>query len=341
MNHLPKVAVVILNYNGIEHLRQFFSSVIASTYPNLEIILADNGSADESVSWVSNTFPQVTILTSPVNHGYAGGYNFFLQQVRADYFVLLNSDVEVTKSWIEPVIELMEGNRQIAACQPKILSFQNKDEFEYAGAAGGWIDSLGYPFCRGRVFDKTEKDQGQYNDTLPVFWASGAAFFVRAAIFQKAGGFNAAFFAHQEEIDLCWRLQNMGYKIYVCPSSVVYHLGGGTLAPFHAKKVYLNYRNNLIMAAQHWPTGQLLWKLPLRFFLDAVHAWKTFLTGKPAYWGAVARAHLSFVSWAFNNTGLIGRRSRGHDPVGIFHGSIVWQYFVKGKKQFSEIVKIK
>lgn len=341
MNQLPKVAVVILNYNGIAHLRQFFPSVMASTYRNLEIVLADNGSADESVSWISATYPQVTILTSSVNHGYAGGYNFFLQQVEADYFVLLNSDVEVTKSWIEPVIELMEGDRQIAACQPKILSFQNKDEFEYAGAAGGWIDSLGYPFCRGRVFDKTEKDQGQYNDTLPVFWASGAAFFVRADLFHKADGFNASFFAHQEEIDLCWRLQTMGYKIYVSPLSVVYHLGGGTLAPVSAQKVYLNHRNNLMMVAQHWPLRQRLWKLPVRFFLDAVHAWKLLLSGKPSYWRAVAQAHLSFASQVFKNNRLKGRSPKGEKPMGVYHGSIVWDYFVRGKKHFSEIVKRK
>jgi GT2 family glycosyltransferase len=341
LNQLPKVAVVILNYNGIGHLRQFFPSVMVSTYPNLEIVLADNCSADESLSWISATYPQVTILTSSVNHGYAGGYNFFLKQVEADYFVLLNSDVEVTKSWIEPVIELMEGDRQIAACQPKILSFHNKDEFEYAGAAGGWIDSLGYPFCRGRVFDKTEKDQGQYNDTLPVFWASGAAFFVRADLFHKAGGFNASFFAHQEEIDLCWRLQIMGYKIYVCPPSVVYHLGGGTLAPVSTQKVYLNHRNNLMMVAQHWPFRQLLWKLPVRFFLDAVHAWKLLLSGKPSYWRAVAQAHLSFASQAFKNNRLTGRSPKGEKPMGVYNGSIVWDYFVRGKKHFSEIVKRK
>ena len=341
MNQLPKVAVVILNYNGINHLRQFFPSVMASTYPNLDIILADNASRDESISWISSACPKVKIITSSRNNGYAGGYNFFLKQVEADYYVLLNSDVEVSQKWIEPIVELMEQNRQIAACQPKILSFQHKDEFEYAGAAGGWIDSLGYPFCRGRIFDKVEKDHGQYNETMPVFWASGAAFFVRADLFHQAGGFNASFFAHQEEIDLCWRLQLMRYKIYVCPQSVVYHLGGGTLAPVSNKKVYLNYRNNLMMVAQHWPFRQLLWKLPVRFFLDAVQAWKMLLSGKPSYWRAVAQAHLSFAGQVVRIKPFKKHRLDAEQPDGLYSGSVVWQYFVRGKKHFSEIVKRK
>lgn len=334
------MAVVILNWNGIHHLQQFLPSVCSSTYPHLEIILADNASTDDSVSWVRQSYPAVKILKSDVNYGYAGGYNYFLKQIEADYYVLLNSDVEVMTSWIEPVIALMEAHHNIAACQPKILSYNQREYFEYAGAAGGWLDSLGYPFSRGRVFDTIEKDQGQYDQAVPIFWASGAAFFIRARNFHEAGGFNALFFAHQEEIDLCWRLQQAGFQIYVCPQSVVYHLGGGTLTPQQPKKIFLNYRNNLIMVVRNWPLYQLWWKLPLRLLLDVISAWKSLLTGNFQYWLAVAQAHLAFFGWLIKNITSIGRSRQSPSAKGLFRGSIVWQYFILGKKYFSQIVKI-
>lgn len=337
MQTQPAVAVVILNWNGKNFLQQFLPSVLASTYSNLRIIVADNASSDDSVQYVQQTFPSVEIMVSKENYGFAKGYNYFLQQIQSDYYVLLNSDVEVQPNWIEPVIALMENDAKIAACQPKLLAYHNKTEFEYAGACGGWIDTLGYPFSRGRVFDVLEKDEGQYNNAIPVFWASGAAFFVRAECYHQMGGFDPFFFAHQEEIDLCWRLQRAGYTIYVCPQSVVYHVGGGTLPAGSNRKVYLNFRNNLIMLTKNMPWSQLWWKLPLRLALDGLSAWKELFSGKAGYFMAVYNAHMAFCEWALSR--------QKHDASGypvlqtVYKGSVVWQYFLKKKKKFSEIVK--
>lgn len=337
MQILPSVAVVILNWNGRNFLQQFLPSVLASTYNNLRVIVADNASTDDSVQFVQQTFSSVEILTSKENYGFAKGYNFFLQQVKADYYVLLNSDVEVKVNWIEPVIELMEADKTIAACQPKLLAYHQKDEFEYAGASGGWIDALGYPFSRGRVFDVLEKDNGQYNDAVPVFWASGAALFIRSECFHSMHGFDEFFFAHQEEIDLCWRLQRSGYKIFVCPQSVVYHVGGGTLPTGSTKKVYLNFRNNLVMICKNLPWSQLWWKLPLRIGLDVISAWKELLSGRSGYWLAVLKAHFAFIGWVFGSKQT--SVSKYPQLKTVYSGSVVWQYFIRKKKIFSEIVK--
>lgn len=337
MHIQPAVAVVILNWNGKNFLQQFLPSVLASTYQNLRVIVADNASADDSVQFVQQTFPSVEILVSKENYGFAKGYNYFLQQIQADYYILLNSDVEVEQGWIEPVIALMESDRTIAACQPKLLSYDNKAAFEYAGAAGGWIDMLGYPFSRGRIFDVLEKDEGQYNDAVPVFWASGAALFIRATCFHEMEGFDPLFFAHQEEIDLCWRLQRAGYQIYVCPQSVVYHVGGGTLPTGSNRKVYLNFRNNLIMITKNMPWRELWWKLPLRLALDALSAWKELTAGKGGYCMAIYNAHMAYCEWVLNRR----TKSTQRFPAlrTIYKGSVVWQYFIKKKKKFSEIVK--
>jgi GT2 family glycosyltransferase len=218
------------------------------------------------------------LLSNSTNEGFAGGYNWALKRVEAQYYVLLNSDVEVTPDWINPIIQLMESDQSIAACQPKICAYHNKQLFEYAGASGGWIDFLGYPFSRGRVFDVCEEDNGQYNDVAPIFWASGASMFIRSSVFHEMNGFDPYFFAHQEEIDLCWRIQLKGYKIMACPSSIVYHVGAGTL-PRGGKKVLLNFRNNLIMLCKNLPLNELIWKLPFRIVLDSISAWKGLLTG--------------------------------------------------------------
>jgi GT2 family glycosyltransferase len=247
MTNLPRVAVVILNWNGINYLKQFLPSVCASTYPNLEIIIGDNASTDESVVYVRDNYPQVKIIINDQNYGFAGGYNKILTQLDHDYFILLNSDVEVEPNWIEPVISLMESDSKIAAAQPKILSQANKHSFEYAGAAGGFIDDFGYPFCRGRLFDTLELDKGQYNESSEVFWASGAAFFIKRPNWLEMNGLDDDFFAHMEEIDLCWRLKNEGYKIMYCADSQVYHVGGGTLQAESPFKTYLNFRNNLVL----------------------------------------------------------------------------------------------
>ncbi len=336
MEHHPLVAVVILNWNGISFLEQFLPSVLASTYTNKKIIVADNASTDGSVVYVQTHFPGVEILTSPENYGFAKGYNFFLNQVEAEYYVLLNSDVEVTPGWIEPVIELMQSNEHIAACQPKILSWHKKTEFEYAGACGGWLDTLGYPFSRGRLFDTVEKDEGQYNDAVPVFWATGAALFIKSKLFHAMKGFDNYFFAHMEEIDLCWRLQRHGYSIYVCPQSTVYHVGAGTLAKGSERKVYLNFRNNLIMLTKNLPMQQLIWKIPFRIGLDAISAWKELLLGFPRYWKGILKAHVSYFKWLI----YFRKRYKGPYPKleGWYGGSIIWHYFVQGKQYFSQIV---
>lgn len=336
---LPLVAVVILNWNGKKYLQQFLPALMASTYPNKKIIVADNASTDDSVNFVCANFPSVEIICHTANEGFAKGYNTALKKVEADYFVLLNSDVEVTPGWIEPVVRLMEADKSIGACQPKIKAWQKKNYFEYAGAAGGWIDEFGYPFSRGRVFDCTEEDRGQYDDAAPCFWASGAALFVRSELYDKLRGLDEYFFAHQEEIDFCWRLQLAGSKVYVQPLSVVYHVGGGTLPKSDNRKVYLNFRNNLIMLAKNLPLSEAFWRLPVRLLLDAVAAWKGLLGGSPGYFWAVVKAHFHFVKWCLLDTGRsVFPVSKTGEVSGLYKGSIVWQHFVKKKKLFSEIV---
>lgn len=336
---MAKVSVVIINYNGRKYLEKFLPSVLAGTYSNMELIIADNASTDDSLEFMLTRYPQVRIIKLKRNHGYAGGYNEALKEVLSDYFVLLNSDVEVSPGWIEPVIELMEKDKMIGACQPKILSYYQKDQFEYAGASGGWLDCLGYPFARGRIFDICEKDLGQYNDASRVFWASGAALFVRADLFYKAGGMDTYFFAHMEEIDFCWRLQLSGYSIYVCPASVVYHVGGGTLPKGNERKVFLNFRNNLIMLAKNLPKRQSFWKIPMRFILDFISAFKSIFDGQFVYFLAVGEAHLAFLKW------LLFKRKQSVFPVrrkarlsGWYPHSVAFKHFVEGMERFDEIV---
>ncbi|MDE3145687.1 MAG: glycosyltransferase family 2 protein [Bacteroidota bacterium] len=337
----PLVAIVILNFNGRNYLERFLPSVIASTYPNKKIIVADNASIDDSVLFVRSNFPSVEIILNTQNDGFAGGYNWALQHVSADYYVLLNSDVEVTSNWIEPVIELMETDEKVAACQPKLLSYHQPHLFEYAGAGGGWIDSLGYPFSRGRVFDVLEKDEHQYDAVQEVFWATGAAMFVRSKIFHQLNGFDASFFAHQEEIDLCWRMQLEGYKIFVCPKSVVYHVGAGTL-PRGGRKVFLNFRNNLMMMSKNLTVAEKLWKLPFRFLLDAISACKGLLTGDTDFFKAIIKAHWAvIVWWLFKKKSYPAKRKPMNLLQGMYHGTIVWQHFVKHKQFFGQIVEKK
>jgi len=335
----PSVAIVILNWNGRKFLEKFMPSVTASVYTNKKIIVADNASTDDSVVFLQQQYPGVGIIQNSSNEGFAKGYNTVLKQVQADYYILLNSDVEVTPGWIAPVIELMESDHAIAVCQPKLLAYQNKDHFEYAGACGGWLDTLGYPFNRGRVFDVTEKDSGQYDDVQQCFWASGAAFFVRSSVYYELGGLDEFFFAHQEEIDFCWRLQLAGYKVYVQPASVVYHLGGGTLPKGNSQKTYLNFRNNLIMLAKNLAFGAAVWKLPFRMALDSLSAWRGLLSGDRGYFIAICRAHLHFLGW------LVGNKKESVFPVkkgtklsGLYKGSVVWAYFIRKKKTFLEII---
>lgn len=338
----PLVAIVILNWNGRKFLEQFLPSLTASTYSNYKIVVADNGSSDDSVAFLNAHYPQVEQVHNGRNDGFAQGYNNALQQVQAEYYVLLNSDVEVTPGWIEPVLALMQQHAFIGACQPKILSWHQKESFEYAGGSGGWIDGLGYPFCRGRIFDTCEKDHGQYNDPGPVFWASGCAFFVRAALFHAAGGFDGFFFAHQEEIDLCWRLQRAGHEVWVCPQSVVYHVGGGTLAKGNPRKTFLNYRNSLIMLWKNYTPGEKWGKIPLRMVLDGVSALQQLLKGDLSHFLMVIKAHFHFYGWLFGRKKAAQPATVSQQRIrGVYKGYIVWQYFIKKRRFFSEIVKNK
>jgi GT2 family glycosyltransferase len=335
------VAVVILNFNGRDYLASFLPSVLASTYSNLQIIVADNASTDDSIALLEANFPTIQILQHPTNEGFAGGYNWALAAVCADYYVLLNSDVAVTPGWLEPIIQLMESNHVIGACQPKLLSQKAPDFFEYAGAGGGWIDSFGYPFSRGRIFDVCEKDEGQYDTTEPIFWASGAAMFIRSVLFHQLGGFDASFFAHQEEIDLCWRMQMAGFQVWACPDSVVYHVGAGTL-PRGGRKVFLNFRNNLLMLGKNLPWREKIWKMPLRFGLDAISAWKGLFSGDINFFLAIFKAHGEVIGrWLLPKKQGRPALQPMKSLQGVYSGLVVWQYFVKHRHHFREIIRKK
>lgn len=340
LSTLPSVAIVILNYNGQHFLEQFLPSVLKSTYTNKRIIVADNASTDESIQWLQQVYPAIKIIQLPVNYGFSKGYNEALKQIQADYYVLLNSDIEVESDWIGPIINLMEKDKTIAACQPKILSYAQRNMFEYAGACGGWIDKFGYPFARGRIFNICEKDEGQYNTIQTVFWASGAAIFVRAAVYHEVGGLDNYFFAHQEEIDLCWRIQMKGYKVMCCPGSVVYHIGGGTISYNDSCKTFLNYRNNLIMLYKNMPCITLCWLLPFRIVLDGSYAFLNVFKGNYKYTLAVIKAYFGFLNWLiFKQKLSILPKKRIKVYSGVLQKSLVWQFYGKKKKHFNEIVK--
>jgi hypothetical protein len=346
LDHFPKVAVVILNYNGRAYLERFLPSLLKTTYPNLEIIIADNASTDDSIEFLEEQYSQLRLIELPENYGYAGGYNAALQQVQGvEYYVLLNSDIEVMPDWIEPLIQIMEKDRSIAAAQPKILSYELKNTFEYAGAAGGWLDTLGYPFCRGRIFDHTEKDEGQYNNTQEIFWATGAALFIRAELFHRIGGFDADFFAHAEEIDLCWRLKRAGYKVVVRPQSVVYHVGGGTLSYNTPRKTYLNFRNTLFTLYKNERFVKLLWLLPLRLVLDALAAGLFLSQGRLDHIRSIVQAHWSFfpklktLQQKRREAALRVEQSRiqAENQQGRYPRSIAMDYYARRKRHFKDL----
>lgn len=342
----PEVAIVILNYNGRTFLEQFLPSVLETTYPNYSLYIADNGSTDDSLEWLRATYPQIPIIDLESNHGFAKGYNLGLQQVEAPYYILLNSDVEVTPGWIDPIIELMERDPSVGACQPKIKSYHDKSLFEYAGACGGWLDNLGYPFCRGRIFNIVEKDEGQYDNTQEVFWATGAALFIRSQLFHRIGGFDEDYFAHSEEIDLCWRIKRAGYKIMVRPRSVVYHVGGGTLNYMNPHKTYLNFRNSLFTILKNERAEKLLWLLPYRLMLDGVAGMLFLFQGKWAHIRSILRAHLYFHPRFFRTLkkrryydDLINKVSIDVEPnqEGRYPRSVVWQFYALGKRYFRQL----
>ena len=336
---MPSVAIVILNWNGRNFLERFLPYVMVSVYTNKRVIVADNASTDDSVSFLQQYYPQVELIQNSSNEGFAKGYNTALKQVQSDYYILLNSDVEVTPNWIGPVIELMESDATIAACQPKLLSFNNKKQFEYAGASGGWLDRFGYPFMRGRIFEVCEEDNGQYDNAQQCFWASGAALFVRSAVYHEMGGLDEYFFAHQEEIDLCWRMQQAGYKIFVQPASVVFHVGGGTLPKGNNRKTFLNFRNNIIMLAKNLSLGAALWKIPFRMGLDGLSALRGLMAGDSGYFVAVIKAHFHFIGWVlFHRKRSVFPKKKTGNLNGWYNGSVAWAYFIRKKKTFLEIV---
>lgn len=332
MEAQKKIAVVILNYNGIHWLKKFLGEVVIKS-PEAEIWVADNSSTDNSISYLQKNHPSVKIIQNKKNEGFAGGYNQALKDICAHYYILLNTDIEVTKNWLNPLIERMEKDATIAACQPKIRSFHEKEYFEYAGAAGGFLDRFGYPFCRGRVLNTLEKDNGQYDIAMPIFWATGACLCIRSKAFHDLGGFDADFFAHQEEIDLCWRLQNKGHGVWVEPKSMVYHVGGGTLNSDHSFKTYLNFRNNLFMLYKNLKNP---WrKICIRLILDGIAGLHFLTKGKFKHCGAIVKAHFAFYA-AINH--LKSKRANTFDAK-LFPKAILWEYFLKKKKKFSELTK--
>ncbi|MGB0523564.1 MAG: glycosyltransferase family 2 protein [Flammeovirgaceae bacterium] len=335
--NLEKVAVVVLNYNGKHFLEKFLPPLLAHS-GNAQIIVADNKSTDDSLQFLKEEYPTLPLIEIPQNLGFCGGYNYALAQVKADYYVLLNSDVEVTLNWIPPVINLLESNERIAACQPKIKMYDDKVKFEYAGAAGGLMDQLGYPFCRGRIFDVVEDDDGQFDDECEVFWATGACLFIRAALYHQFGGLDEFFFAHMEEIDLCWRLKNAGHQIWYCGKSEIYHVGGGTLPKSSPRKTFFNFRNSLCMIFKNLPSSQLWWIVFMRLVLDGVAGVRFLLQGELGNLMAIIRAHLAFyarIPSLLKQRKQIPRPKAGH--IGQFNISIIWQHFVKGAKAFSDL----
>ncbi len=339
MTNTPKVAVVILNWNGKKYLSEFLPSVLTSTWSNLDIIVGDNGSTDGSVAFLEQNFPSVKIIQNDQNYGFTGGYNRVLAQVEADYFILLNSDVEVPAGWIEPVINLMESDDKIAAAAPKIKSFAEKEYLEHAGAAGGFIDVYGYPFCRGRIFYEVELDKKQYEQSGEVFWATGAAMFVKSKYWRAANGFDERFFAHMEEIDLCWRLKNMGYKVMYCAESEVYHVGGGTLNTENPFKTFLNFRNNLLLLKNNLSFWRATLIITIRFVMDLLAIIRFLNEGKRKDAWAISRAHQNFLWHVFKGGGpkVRGHRSNLPSLKGMYKRSIVWDFFMKKKRTFTTL----
>ncbi len=335
----PKVAVVILNYNTRRFLEKFLPSVLATDYDNFEIVVADNGSKDDSLAFVKSNFPSVTTISLSKNFGFAGGYNKSISQVKADYFVLLNSDVEVTPNWLKPLVQLAESDLKIAAIQPKLLDYKDKTKFEYAGGSGGFIDKWGYPFCRGRWFHHLETDEKQYDDTREIFWATGACFLIRSKCWQEAGGLDEDFFAHMEEIDLCWRLKNSGYKIMVCPDSVVYHVGGGTLPVGNPRKTYLNFRNGLYLLCKNLHSSQLWKVLFIRMVLDGLAGIKFLTEFKFREIGSIFKAHFTFychIGYWLNKRKATPNKALS--PSGMYNKSMVFDFFVRSKRKFYKII---
>ena len=330
-----KIAIVILNWNGQKLLAQFLPSVVNFSSQEATIYLADNASTDASINYVKEFFPSIKVLENAVNNGYAQGYNDALKEVDADIYCLLNSDVEVTENWLKPIIDVFKVDQKTAIIQPKLLDFKDKTKFEYAGAGGGFVDLYGYPYCRGRVFNHLETDEGQFNDVKDVFWASGACLFIRSKVYQQLDGFDEDYFAHQEEIDLCWRAQNVGYKVKYVGNSTVYHVGGATLHDSNPQKTYLNFRNSLLNVVKNVPNKWFLFVIFSRLLLDGIAGIKFIIELRPIHTWAIIKAHFSFYK-NFNKF-LKKRKKLSKKKDYNLHTSIVWQYFTLGRNKFNNL----
>ena len=338
---MDKLAIVILNWNGAKMLRQYLPSVLEFSKDEAVVYVADNASTDESITLLKEQFPEVKLILLEKNWGFAEGYNKALQQVDAEYYLLLNSDIEVTEGWLTPMLAFMDAHAEVAACQPKLLSIYQRDSFEYAGACGGYLDRYGYPFCRGRIFDVVEKDQGQYDEPAKIHWATGAALLVRARIYKEVGGLDGRFFAHQEEIEMCWRMRIRGYQLYCLPESKVYHVGGGTLPKSNPMKTYLNFRNNLTMLYKCLPEKDLKPVMRLRWFLDYLAAFQTLILNRNVGdFKAIFRARRDFKRWRkdFEKDRMQIQQSRvaGNDTE-FAPFLLLWRYYAKGRKTFSQL----
>jgi GT2 family glycosyltransferase len=331
-----KIAIVILNWNGKKLLKKFIPSIVKySKLPDVEIVIADNASTDDSVTFIQQHYPQISIVKNSTNGGYARGYNEALQSVNADIYALVNSDIEVTKEWLSPIISTFKNEPKTAILQPKILDYKNKHKFEYAGAAGGFIDKYGYPYCRGRIFSTLETDRKQYNESTEIFWASGACLFIRSSVFHRLKGFDENYFAHQEEIDLCWRAKNLQYTIKHVGTSTVYHVGGATLNEASPKKTFLNFRNSLFSLSKNLPKNKLVPTIFIRLILDGLAGIKFFIELRPNHTFAIIKAHFSFyyhLSRMFKKRKYIRQQNNYYTIK-----SIVWEYFVLNKKTFEKL----
>jgi GT2 family glycosyltransferase len=330
-----KTAIVILNWNGEKLLEKFLPSIVNFSASEAEIYVADNASTDTSISYVKEYFPLIKIIKNTVNGGYAKGYNDALQAIKADIYCLINSDVEVTENWLPPILDVFKKEEKTAIIQPKILDFKDKTKFEYAGAGGGYLDLYGYPYCRGRVFNDLEIDKNQFNDKADIFWASGACFFIRSNVYHQLNGFDEDYFAHQEEIDLCWRTHNIGFNVKYVGTSTVYHVGGATLQETNPHKTYLNFRNSLLNVVKNVPKKWFLFVVFSRLILDGIAGLKFLIELRPIHTFAILKAHISFYKNFFK---FLGKRRKLQKKMDYnLHTSIVWQYFVLGRKKFEDL----
>lgn len=324
-----------MNWNGQQLLEQFLPSIVNFNADNAEIYVADNASTDTSIAFVKKHFPKVKIVKNTTNGGYAKGYNDALQHIKADIYCLINSDIEVTKNWLSPILQVFKDEENTAIIQPKLVDFKNKTKFEYAGAGGGFVDFFGYPYCRGRVFNELETDNSQFNDITEIFWASGACFFIRSNVFHQLDGFDEDYFAHQEEIDLCWRVQNEGYNIKYVGTSTVFHVGGATLQETNPHKTYLNFRNSLFTVLKNVPKQYLFTVIFSRLILDGIAGFKFIVELRPIHSWSILKAHLSFYKNIFK---FIKKRRKLQKKTNYnIHTSVVWQYFILGRKKFNEL----